>query len=496
MKFCYSIALLSPIFLGLTSGLPIGNNQVTSQSIDAIHNNLNGIKENIKDYIDQLLPKTGSFDHTYFEKLENDDVYFDYIHPQAELAQLAYCINEFDSLKNYADYALKFPRAFASVTTINPEELLKFSSEKDEPLKRYQLVHVIHPENDENKLFEHGGGEGYILLDHLRETINIVFRGSRHMKQWISNLDFAPASFNPLSNRTEFWEELNNTETGGRFYDKYYGNYLNLQNIHTEEFKEMKNGLSQGSVLSSYFIHKGFSTVTNRVNFQTFSNLFQLLEEYPNYHVFFIGHSLGGALAQSFSLESKLMGIDNVAITFNAPSLFSRDLSGFYEKLMDNKQIQSKLINNSVLKLEDNNSSAIIRNYQFYDIVPRILPKELYKHAGAPIVAEKKGLPHNKEDFYLKYPEEKIDDEDYYDGYDGDDGDDDKIETEEVQANGIFKHIAKKVDKKYKITKILKDINEYKKVMHSKIQTRWEDISIFHKYFIVFYSACNKMTLD
>ncbi|GMF01584.1 unnamed protein product [[Candida] boidinii] len=258
----------------------------------------------------------------------------------------------------------------------------------------------------------------------------------------------------------------------------------------------MKNGLSQGSVLSSYFIHKGFSTVTNRVNFQTFSNLFQLLEEYPNYHVFFIGHSLGGALAQSFSLESKLMGIDNVAITFNAPSLFSRDLSGFYEKLMDNKQIQSKLINNSVLKLEDNNSSAIIRNYQFYDIVPRILPKELYKHAGAPIVAEKKGLPHNKEDFYLKYPEEKIDDEDYYDGYDGDDGDDDKIETEEVQANGIFKHIAKKVDKKYKITKILKDINEYKKVMHSKIQTRWEDISIFHKYFIVFYSACNKMTLD
>ncbi|GMF83051.1 unnamed protein product [[Candida] boidinii] len=173
----------------------------------------------------------------------------------------------------------------------------------------------------------------------------------------------------------------------------------------------MQNGLSQGSVLSSYFIHKGFSTVTNRVKFQIFSNLFKLIEEYPHYHVFFIGHSLGGALAQSFSLESKLMDIDNVAITFNAPSLFSKDLSVFYEKLMDNKQIQTGLINNGVLKLEDNNSSAIIRNYQFYDIVPRILPKELYKHAGVPIAAEKKGLPHTQEDFYLEYP--KDDSEEY-----------------------------------------------------------------------------------
>ncbi|GMF51490.1 unnamed protein product [[Candida] boidinii] len=183
------------------------------------------------------------------------------------------------------------------------------------------------------------------------------------------------------------------------------------------------------------------------------------------------------------------MDIDNVAITFNAPSLFSKDLSVFYEKLMDNKQIQTGLINNGVLKLEDNNTSAIIRNYQFYDIVPRILPKELYKHAGVPIAAEKKGLPHTQEDFYLEYP--KDDSEEY-------DGDDNyyKIETKEVHAKGVFKHIAKKVDRKYKITKLLKNINEYEKMMKLKVQTRWEDISIFHKYFIVFYSACNKMALD
>ncbi|KAG7739262.1 hypothetical protein KL932_003356 [Ogataea haglerorum] len=295
--------------------------------------------------------------------LDDEELYDNYIKQSAGYCQVSYCLNDEGGLAELKDNQFIFPDQLVPYTPIDYKE--KFVDSTGNTNIRYNLTKLFDNVEESGRIITHGGGEGYMLLDHKLRTINIVFRGTRQFSQWYTNLHFKPGRYRPVMNSSAYWDQIS---------------YSRKKVLQENMVRNMEHHNYFDCSLS--YAHAGFTFVARGMALQVHNELFKWLQEFPDYRVLVTGHSMGGALAQMTSLDLHILGIDNFMVSFNAPSVFSHTLAAAYNSLVD-----------------QSSNSAALRVYHFYDLVPRILPYSMYRHVGVPIVTFKRELPHAYTDF-------------------------------------------------------------------------------------------------
>ncbi|KAH3663570.1 hypothetical protein OGAPHI_004971 [Ogataea philodendri] len=299
------------------------------------------------------------------DMFEDHQFYKDYMRQLAGFCQIAYCLNDKSSLVELSHNEFRFPENLLPYSPIDYREKLIAKDGSEHP--RYNLTKLFDNVEEPGRIISHGGGEGYLLLDHKLGLINVVFRGTHEFSQWYTNLHFKPGRYKPVTNDSDYWDQIDYK--------------------HKEELKRTaEENLEANDYFDSplLYAHAGFSHVAYGMAVQVHNELFKWLETYPHYRVCVTGHSMGGALAQLTSLDLQLLGIDNLMVSFNAPSVFSHQLAAIYNRLIDQAP-----------------KAGAVRVYHFFDLVPRILPYSLYRHVGIPVVTFKRDLPHAHTDFRM-----------------------------------------------------------------------------------------------
>lgn len=202
-------------------------------------------------------------------------------------------------------------------------------------------------------------GSGYLAIDSVKKRIMLVFRGTSSTRDWLSNVNFFPAIYKPIS--FEYYPE---------------------------------NFLEPASTPSCYncHVHRGFYRVLKTSLVSVLHGTIKVLEEFPDYEFIIIGHSLGGALATLIGMEFQLMDYKPVVVTFAAPKIGNKPLAHFFDTHFKTEEVAEFIDENCDFEL------GLIRVTHLGDIVPNLVPNIMYAHSGYEYHINKKKLPHLPDD--------------------------------------------------------------------------------------------------
>lgn len=249
----------------------------------------------------------------------------------ANLASFAYCLKQGLTTGYLADHATG-----CRLTTCSHSQYSKI-----------EIIKTFNFNDLENV------GSGYCAIDKQQKRIILTFRGTSSRRDWLSNMDFLPTTYHPISYE--------------HFQHKYTKNLPNCNNCN---------------------IHRGFYQVLKTSLVPVMKATAILLDEHPDYQLHIVGHSLGGVLSTLLGLEFQLMGYDPLVVSFACPKIGNEQLMQFIDEQFHTNQVVDFIDSNHDLK------KGLIRVTHKGDIVPNLPPSMFYSHAGYEYYIDKVDLPH------------------------------------------------------------------------------------------------------
>ena len=150
---------------------------------------------------------------------------------------------------------------------------------------------------------------GYVVLDHTSSDPRIVvaFRGTYSVTNTIIDLSTVPQAYIP-----------------------YPGDDV--------DENEMDRGLRKRTVnpqkaeCTNCTVHAGFMTSWRHTRAEMLPHLKEAVQNYPNYRLVLVGHSLGGAVAALASLDFQARGWKPQVTTFGEPRIGNEELMQYIDK--------------------------------------------------------------------------------------------------------------------------------------------------------------------
>lgn len=202
-------------------------------------------------------------------------------------------------------------------------------------------------------------GSGYVIVDHVRKTVVLAFRGSTTVQDWFSDFQIYPTDYEPGS------------------IDQY--NKL-VKNKIIPPCQDCK-------------IHRGFYRFKESLGKVFLKRIELIFKEYPAYHFVVVGHSLGAAMASIAGIELKLRGYNPTVLTYATPLMFNSGMREWVDKLFKTDTIHNRSTKKGELIFDKGGYFRVIHNQDYIPMVP-----PFYEAAGLEIFIEKIDLPHKLSD--------------------------------------------------------------------------------------------------
>ncbi|KAI6947203.1 hypothetical protein D0867_03823 [Hortaea werneckii] len=137
---------------------------------------------------------------------------------------------------------------------------------------------------------------GYVALDHHKQRILVAFRGTINMAGWLANFGLSPQEYTPFPGAED--QVSGEVETG-------------------------KTAKAKGHVSScaDCTVHTGFYKAWNNTRPHVLEAVREHIEQYPQYELHLVGHSLGAAVAAFAALDFSARGWEPVITTFGEPRI-------------------------------------------------------------------------------------------------------------------------------------------------------------------------------
>lgn len=164
---------------------------------------------------------------------------------------------------------------------------------------------------------------GYIALSHSPSIPRIViaFRGTYSIANTIIDLSTIPQEYVPYPGDDRDEQEKG---TGKSWW-------------HLSS----KSPSSEKSKCDGCMVHAGFMTSWHHTRPQMIDILEDLIDQYPDYQLTLVGHSLGGAVAALASLEFHVRSWNPQVTTFGEPRLGNQPLMNYIDKAFRNQSQQN-----------------------------------------------------------------------------------------------------------------------------------------------------------
>ena len=204
-------------------------------------------------------------------------------------------------------------------------------------------------------------GAGYYAIDHLQKRLMLVFRGTSSSREWMSNLNTIPVSYQPVI--------LGEPE------------YQHLEKDFTCE---------------GCTVHRGFYNLLKTDGLAILQAVQAKKEEHPDYKLVVVGHSLGAAMALLSGIEFQLMGYEPMILSYAGPKVGNTNMMRFVDEVFDSGKTAEKIENNYSV------DKGFIRVSHKGDVIPRLPPGPFFSHGGYEYVIQKRKLPHINMDLERK----------------------------------------------------------------------------------------------
>ncbi|KAI7616320.1 hypothetical protein KC343_g9807 [Hortaea werneckii] len=137
---------------------------------------------------------------------------------------------------------------------------------------------------------------GYVALDHHKQRILVAFRGTINMAGWLANFGLSPQVYTPFPGAED--------QVSGE-----------VENGKTAKAK------SHASSCADCTVHTGFYKAWNNTRPHVLEAVSEHVEQYPQYELHLVGHSLGAAVAAFAALDFSARGWEPVITTFGEPRI-------------------------------------------------------------------------------------------------------------------------------------------------------------------------------
>ena len=171
---------------------------------------------------------------------------------------------------------------------------------------------------------------GYIAVSHapFEKRVIVAFRGTYSIANTIADLSTTPAEYAPYPSEHENDSVCATAETANS-KEPLLPQLLHTQAKRSDEVEECKNCT----------VHSGFMTSWRNTRCIVVPHVEKALNDYPDYNLTLVGHSLGGAVAALAALEFQARGWHPKVTTFGEPRVGNKAFNMFMDKrfnLLDN----------------------------------------------------------------------------------------------------------------------------------------------------------------
>ncbi|CAG8957523.1 hypothetical protein HYFRA_00010389 [Hymenoscyphus fraxineus] len=186
---------------------------------------------------------------------------------------------------------------------------------------------------------------GYIALDHGREKggrkrVLVAFRGTYSIANTIVDLSTVPQEYVPYpeqpGNGTGKGVD-GNPRRGGRWRWRFWWPWR-----WAEEEEVRVEGEKETPKCMNCTVHTGFWTSWSNTRELIIPHILRLRDQYPDYKLDLVGHSLGGAVAALAGLEFNGMGLDPRITTFGEPRIGNEGLRDYLDAVFNLPNSDSK----------------------------------------------------------------------------------------------------------------------------------------------------------
>ncbi|KAH3661993.1 hypothetical protein OGAPHI_006174 [Ogataea philodendri] len=314
----------------------------------------------------------------------NDPDVFDYLEHLASLLQITNCDNKYKALKlpsNTFSTSLQFPSKLETLTdipnnTTSVEVVAKVSTRK--PDKKLDWLQYLLNANS------------LIYVDHKYQKIVISFRSDLKLTDYITIYQDQAAVYWPFVYKEGFWKSVKKKLSPDLVQDLY------------SVYKNKYWSYYWSNYLKSNRVHSGYFNIANRMFEEIFVQYINTKQQYPDYKLVFLGHSMGGSIASIVSLNFHHLGIPNVLVTFNSPKLWSNSMADMYDKVSKTTQIRKVSMDLDTGYLRLWNTRDAWNLFPPGSLLGVIFAKA-YKHSGLSLATEQKKLELSMEDLVVEY---------------------------------------------------------------------------------------------
>nr|POE51643.1 lipase a [Quercus suber] len=174
---------------------------------------------------------------------------------------------------------------------------------------------------------------GYFALDHDRERLLVVFRGTYSLANTLIDLSTVPQKYAPYPGSGGEVDDEAGTDAESIRPRRPQGKILNSI-YDVLESDAIPSEPRQPKCLNCT-VHMGFQTSWRNTRDVIFSDLQKQLALYPHYRLHLIGHSLGGAVAALAGLDFQARGWDPTVTTFGEPRIGNENLAEYLDQRFD-----------------------------------------------------------------------------------------------------------------------------------------------------------------
>ncbi|KAI2788520.1 Lipase A [Penicillium oxalicum] len=231
---------------------------------------------------------------------------------------------------------------------------------------------------------------GYIALSHPPgpKRIVVAFRGTYSITNTIIDLSAYPQSYIPYNGHED--EDENKKHSNKDNNQDKLDNHSQT-NYDTSQIQKQSNPETQTIRCNNCTVHAGFMKSWLHTRSAILPTVFHAIQQYPDYEITLVGHSLGGAVATLAGLEMRLKGWNPLITTFGAPMVGNAAFATFLDKTFH--------IGNYTRAGQNVEDQRIRRVTHIEDPVP-LLPLREWGYAphAAEIFIAKAALPPGPED--------------------------------------------------------------------------------------------------
>ena len=168
---------------------------------------------------------------------------------------------------------------------------------------------------------------GYIVISHPPSPPRIIVasRGTYSVANTIVDLSTVPQEYIPYP--------------GGDTEESSYVSTKDQYLSSSQPLRQSEN--SKSSKCDNCVVHAGFMTSWKHTRPYVTPHLEELVEQYPEYQLTLVGHSLGGAVAGLASLDFKSRGWNPQVTTFGEPRIGNIALMHYMDKAFWNEDAKS-----------------------------------------------------------------------------------------------------------------------------------------------------------